>query len=179
MRLDRGDVGAGAGLGDADAGHRVARNRGREKLAAHLIRTEPRQRGRRHIGLHPDRHRHAAACDGAEFFGHHQRVGIVEPLAAEFDRLVEAEKAEIAELLEQLMRGKDVVLLPFIDNGIDLGGDEFLQDAAGFVVVGGEEHCFVYPPSFRGDAGLEPGIHFAQCLRPDSGFRVRASRAPE
>ena len=113
---------------------------GAEKFAPHLIRAEPRQRGRRHVGLHPDRHRHAAAGDGAEFFGHHQRVGVIEPLAAELDRLVEAEKAEIAELLEQLMRREDVVLLPFVDEGVDLGGDELLQDAAGFVVVGGEEH---------------------------------------
>jgi hypothetical protein len=28
------------------------------------------------------------------------------------------------------MRREDVVLLPFVDEGIDLGGDEFLQDAA-------------------------------------------------
>ena len=165
MRLDRGDVGAGARLGDADAGHRVARNRGREKLAAHFIRAEPRQRGRRHIGLHPDRHRHAAAGDGAELFGHHQRVGVIEPLAAEFDRLVEAEKAEIAELLEQLMRGEDVVLLPFIDERIDFGGDELLQDAAGFVVVGGEEHVSIYPRHSGAPRSVEPGIDIAHVHR--------------
>ena len=113
----------------------------------HFIRPEPRQRRRRHIGLHPNRHRHAAACDGAEFFGHHQRVGVVEPLAAEFGRLVEAEEAGIAELLEQLVGGEDVVLLPFIDEWIDFCGDELLQDAAGFVVVGGKEHfCFPFIP---------------------------------
>ena len=43
------------------------------------------------------------------------------------------------------MRGEDVVLLPFIDEGIDFGGDELLQDAAGFVVVGGKEHVSIYP----------------------------------
>ena len=91
-----------------------------------FVRPEPRQRRRRHIGLHPDRHRHAAAGDGAEFLGHHQRIAVIEALPAEFDRLVEAEEAELAELLEQLVRGEDVVLLPFVDEGIDLGGDEFL-----------------------------------------------------
>ena len=116
---------------------------GAEEFAPHFVGAEPRQRRRRHVGLHPDRHRHAAACDGAELFGHHQRVAVIEPLAAEFGRLVEAEKAEIAELLEQLMRREDVGLLPFVDEGIDFGRDEFLQDAAGFVVVGGEEHLFV------------------------------------
>ena len=113
--LDRGDVGAGAGLGDADAGDRIAGDRGREKFAAQLVAAEPRQRRRRHVGLHADRHRHAAAVDGAELLRHHQRIGIVEALAAELDGLVEAEKAEIAELLEQLMRGEDAVLLPLVD----------------------------------------------------------------
>jgi hypothetical protein len=46
----------------------------------------------------------------------------------------------IAEFFEQLMGGKDIRLLPFVDEGIDFGRDEFLQGAAGFVVVGGEEH---------------------------------------
>src|SRR5207253_3184714 len=72
--------------------------------------------------------------------GHHQRIGVVEPLSAEFDRLVEAEKAEVAELLEQLMRREDVGLFPFVDEGIDFGSNELLQNTAWFVVVGGEEH---------------------------------------
>src|SRR5205807_7742490 len=73
-------------------------------------------------------------------------------LAAEFDWLVEAEKPEIAEFLEQLVRGKLVGLLPFVDKGIDFGGDEFLQDAAWFVVVGCEEHCFVSSSINSGDS---------------------------
>ena len=48
------------------------------------------------------------------------------------------------------MRREDVILLPFVDERIDLGGDELLQDAAGFVVVGGEEHLISL--SFRGGA---------------------------
>ena len=97
-----------------------------------------RQRRRRHVGLHPDRHRHAAAGDGAELLSHHQRVGIVEARAAELDRLVQPEEAEAAHLLEQLMRRKDVGLLPCIDMRVDLVGDELLQGAADVVVVGGE-----------------------------------------
>jgi hypothetical protein len=38
------------------------------------------------------------------------------------------------------MRREDVVLLPFVDERIDLGGDKFLQDTARFVVVGGVLH---------------------------------------
>jgi hypothetical protein len=53
----------------------------------------------------------------AEFFRHRQRPGIVEALAAIFDRLVEAEQAEIAQLFEQVMRGENPGLLPFVDEG--------------------------------------------------------------
>jgi hypothetical protein len=136
-----------------------------EEFAAHLVGAEPRQRWSGHIGLHPDRHRHPAAPDRAELFRHHQRIAVIEPLPAIFNRLVEPEKAEIAELLEQLVRGKDFRLLPFIDKRIDFRGDEFLQDAAGVFVVSGEEHylislqselrCFILLVM----AGLVPAIY--------------------
>ena len=76
----------------------------------------------------------------AELFRHHQRIAVIQPLAAELDGLVEAEKAEVAELLEQLVRGELFGLLPFIDEGIDFGRDELLQRVAGVFVVCGEEH---------------------------------------
>jgi hypothetical protein len=41
MGLDRGDVRSGARLGNADAGHRVARYRRRQEFAAHLVRSDP------------------------------------------------------------------------------------------------------------------------------------------
>ncbi len=62
----------------------------------------------------------------AKFFRHHDRVGIVEPSAAEFGGLVQSEEAEITELLEQFMRRKLTSRLPLVDMRIDLGGDEFL-----------------------------------------------------
>ena len=64
--------------------------------------------------------------DGSHFLRHHQGVGIVEPGAAEFDRLVQAEKAETPELPEQRMGRNLARRLPFVDMGVDLGGDEFL-----------------------------------------------------
>ncbi len=76
----------------------------------------------------------------AQFLRHHDRIGIVEPGAAEFDRLVQPEKAEIAELLEQLVGRKLTGRLPFVDMRIDLGGDEFLQRATRLVVLGREQH---------------------------------------
>ena len=45
-------------------------------------------------------------CDGAERFRNDDRIGVVEAHAAVFDRLVNAEKAEVAELLEQLVDRK-------------------------------------------------------------------------
>ena len=124
--FDLGDVGAGAGFRHADAGDHIAGNRGREKLPAQGVRAEPGERGRRHIGMDADRHRNGAAVHAAEFFRHHQCVRIIEARAAELDRLVQSEKAEIPELLEQLMRRKLTGRLPFVDMRIDLGGDEFL-----------------------------------------------------
>src|SRR6185312_1562545 len=100
-----------------------------------------------------------------------QRVGVVEPLAAELLRLVQPQEAEIAELLEQLMGREDVGLLPLVDVRIDLGRDESLQAAADFVVIGGEEHLAFL--SFRGgrEAG-EPGIsiRFGNIWIPGSRF---------
>ena len=67
--------------------------RWREKFAAHCVGTEACKCGRRHVRVDTNRHRHAAAFDGAELFGHYHGVGIVETLSAIFDRLVKAEKA--------------------------------------------------------------------------------------
>jgi hypothetical protein len=65
---------------------------------------------------------------------------------------------------------------PGHDEAIDFHGDEFLQRAAGFFVVGGKEH-FV-PSSFRGARkASEPGISTLFNSSPDSGFAL--TRAPE
>jgi hypothetical protein len=38
------------------------------------------------------------------------------------------------------VRRENIRLLPFVDKRIDFGGDEFLQRAADFFVIGGEQH---------------------------------------
>jgi hypothetical protein len=43
---------------------------------------------------------------------------------------------------------------------VDLGRDEFLQGAAGFVVIAGEEHGRYLSLVIPGRAQREPGIHF-------------------
>jgi hypothetical protein len=138
--FDGGDVRPGADFGDPQTGDVVSGDRGREKFAAHAVRAEPGERGRRHIGMHANRHRHAAAFDGAKLLGHHHGVGIVEALSAIFNGLVETEKSKVAHLLEELMRRKDAGLLPFVDMRIYFGGDEFLQAAAQLLVLGRELH---------------------------------------
>ena len=59
--------------------------------------------------------------NAAKFFRHHQRVRIIEPRAAEFDRLVQSEEAEIPELPEQFVRRKLTRRLPLVDMRVDLG----------------------------------------------------------
>ena len=63
---------------------------------------------------------------------------------------------KIAELFEQRMRRELFSPLPFVDERVDFGGDEFLQDATRFVVVGGEEHDSIFPSSFRGARSASP-----------------------
>ncbi len=137
---DRRHVRAGAHFADAEAGDVVAGDRGRQKLAAQLVRAKPRERGRRHVGLHADRHRNRPALNVAEFFGHHQREGIVERLAAELRGFVEAEKSQASQLLEHFMGGEPSFPLPEVEMGIDLGRNEALQRASRFVVLGAIDH---------------------------------------
>jgi len=60
-RLNRGDVGAGARLRDAETRDRLARDRRPQKFFAQFVRTVLRERGRRHVALHADRHRYRTA----------------------------------------------------------------------------------------------------------------------
>ena len=69
--LDRSDVRAGTDLGYAQTRDVIAGNRRRQEFPPDLVGTEARERRGCHVGLNPDRHRHAAAMDVAELFGHH------------------------------------------------------------------------------------------------------------
>ena len=59
-RLDAGDVGAGVGLGDAEAEDLLALDRGHEVLLLLLLGAEQVDRRRRHVGVDRDAHRQAA-----------------------------------------------------------------------------------------------------------------------
>ena len=138
--LDGGDVGAGAHLGHTDARHHVALDGGHQELLGQLVGAEASERGRRHVGLHADRHRHAAALDMAQRLYERELIGVVEPHAPVLGGLVDAEIALLAHLLEQVVGGEDAGRLPFIDVRVDLRVDELLDVATDAVVLLGELH---------------------------------------
>ena len=133
-------IAARAGLAHADAADRVARDGGHQELAAQFVAAEACECGRAHVGLHADGHRHAAAADVAQPLGEGHRERVVEPGAAEGLGLVQAQQAEVAELLEDLVRGKDLGLFPFVDAGVDLLVDEPAQGVLHLEVFMGVLH---------------------------------------
>ena len=146
-RLERRDIGTGTDFRDAEAGHVVTRNRRRQELAPQLVAAVAGEGGRRHVGLHADRHRHRAALDGAQLLRHDHGVGVVEPHAAILDRLVDAEQACVAEPLEHFVRGKDSVFLPLRDVRVDILVDDCPQGAADLGMFLGELHVSDSPIS--------------------------------
>jgi hypothetical protein len=57
-------------------------------------------------------------------------------------RLVDAEEAGVAHLLEEFVRREDLGVLPGVDVGVDLGLDELLHRALQFLVFMGIKHKF-------------------------------------
>jgi hypothetical protein len=141
-RLERRDVGAAAGLADAEAGHDVAGDRGGQVLLAQNVAAEAREGGRGHVGLHTDGHRHAAAIALAQRFGHHHRVAEVEPAAAELLGVLQAQQAEIAELLEQFVARELLGGFPLGDKRVDLLVDELDDRIFQLAVFRGEFHLW-------------------------------------
>jgi hypothetical protein len=98
-------VGAAPGFADPDAAHHVAGDCRRQELLAQRVRSKARQRRCAHVGLHADGHGNAADIAVAQRLGHHHRVAEVQAHAAEFGGVLDAQQAQVAQLLEQLMGG--------------------------------------------------------------------------
>jgi hypothetical protein len=128
--LDRRDVGATRGLAHRDRRHRFAGDRRNEKLLAQLVAAPARERGRRHVGLHAERHRDRSGTARAELLRDDHLIRVIEAHAAEGLGLVDAEQPEPARLLEHVMRGERAGLLPGIDVRVDLLVDELANGAA-------------------------------------------------
>jgi hypothetical protein len=124
----------------ADAGDHLARDRGGEEFLLQLRGAEPGERRRGHVGLHADRHRHGAASAGAQRFGHHDRIAVVELGAADRGGLGEPEQAEVPQLAEDLMRRIDASFFPGLVVGVDLLAAEALDRAAQLLVFVRERH---------------------------------------
>src|SRR5690606_8824326 len=96
-----------------------------------------------HVGLHANRHGHAAAMDLPERLGNGEAVGVVEAKPAEGFRLGDAEKSCCAELFEEIMRWEFPRRFPFIDVRVDLLVDEFCEGADQLLMLGPVYHSFL------------------------------------
>ncbi len=115
---DAGDVGAGARLGDPQAGDLLALQPRFEVLPLLLLGAEQVDRRQRHVGLHGEGHVGPARAGVAHALGPHQRVEVVAALAAVLLGEAEAEEAEVAGALHR--RGRPVGLLPLVAVGPEL-----------------------------------------------------------
>jgi hypothetical protein len=118
-RLDGRHVAAAAGLAHAQAGHHVTGDGGGEELAPQRVTAKTCQSGRGHVGVHADGHGHAAAVALAQRLGHHHRIAEVQPGAAELLGVLQAQQAQVAQLLEDLVRGELALGLPLGDEGVE------------------------------------------------------------
>ena len=97
---------------DSDASNVIPGDGRCQEVPLQLVAAETGQSRGRAIRLNADAHRDAAGPDVAAGLQEGHLVLVVEAEAAVFDRLVDAEKSGVAKLLEEFVRGKDLILLP-------------------------------------------------------------------
>ena len=150
--LDARHVGAGVGLGDAEAGDLLALDRGHEVLLLLLLGAEQEDRRGGHVGVHGDAHRQPAAVGLGHLLGEHEVAVVVAALAAVLLRVGETEEAELAHAREDpVVEG---LLLPALGVGGQLLLHERADRLAQAVVVLGEDEVLL-----RGlEIGLEDGF---------------------
>ena len=105
-RLDAGDVGAGVGLGDAEAEDLLALDRGHDPLLLLLLGAEREDRRHRHVGVDRDAHRQAAATARGRSPRRARATVVVAALAAVLLGLVEAEEARARPCAGRPSRGR-------------------------------------------------------------------------
>ena len=135
---DRGDVGAGVGLGDRDRADLLARDRRHQPPFALVVGAEVGEGRRGHVGLHRDRHRDRARAAPGELLDEHEAGGQVAVAPAEARRVVEAEEAELSATAEQRV-GEVAGPLPLVDVRAHLGVDEAAHRGPQLLVLGGED----------------------------------------
>jgi hypothetical protein len=120
---DRADVRAGIGLGDADRGHLLAADGGREVGLLLLLGPELEDRWGGHVGLHADGHRDRAAVRAGELLGQHHGRPVVGASAAVLLGHREPEQPELTHPREDPVR-EVALALPVVGVGRELVLDE-------------------------------------------------------
>ena len=115
----------------------VALDPGHEVALLLLLGAEQVDRGQDHVGLHGEAHVGAARARVAHALGANQRVEVVAALPAVLLGEAEAEVAEVAGPLHDLVRPKR--LLPLVAVGVELLQDPGLHRLAQVLVLVGED----------------------------------------
>ncbi len=139
-RRDVGDVRAGVGLGDGDRADLLARDRGPQVALTLFVRSELRQRGRRHVGLHRDRHRDRARPAMRQLLDEHDLGGKVAAGSAPTLGVVQPEEAQLAATPEDPV-GEVARRFPLVDRRRQLLVDEPSDGCAQLVVLGREDRA--------------------------------------
>ena len=111
---------------------------GRSHRSRCVVGAELRECGRRHVGLHRDRHRDRGGAGAREFFDEDDAGGQVPVSTAPLGGIVQAEEAEFAAAPEEIV-GESPGRLPFVDVRPDLGLDEPAHRRPERVVLGAED----------------------------------------
>ncbi len=132
---DRGDVGAGVGLGHRHRGHQLARDHPAQVAVALRLRAAVHEVRARHVGVHQHRHDEAAEGRARQRLLEHDGGERVGAGAAVLGRIGDAEQAEVAELADHLARDAALVL-PALAVRLDLVGEEAGDRDAKLLVLG-------------------------------------------
>jgi hypothetical protein len=119
-----GHVAAGVRFADADGADQVPGDGRGQEAAFEVVAAELGQGGGGHVGVDGDAHRHGGAVGPAQLFQQHGAVPVVHAAAAISLRVVQAQQAEVAHLLEHVTGRPDARRLPFLDVGVDLRLDK-------------------------------------------------------
>ncbi len=167
-RPDVGDVRAGARLRDPERPDQLAPDPGHDPAPALLLGAEVEHRRHRDLGVGVEPRRHPAGATRArELLDPDRFVDVGAALPAVLLRELEPQEAKLPTAVEQLAR-ELARLLPCLDVGRDLVGDEAADALSELLVLIGERR------QGRAAAGVLDDAHRRRGLSP----RGSCSRAP-
>ena len=143
-RGDRGDVGAGARLGDAERADLLAADRRHEVALLLLLGAELPDRRRGDVDVRADARGRAAGADPRHLLAQHRLVQVVAALAAVGLRVLQPEQALRGELREHLV-GEPALVLPLLRVRRQLALDEAADRLSQLFVLVGERGEWMAP----------------------------------